>query len=298
MSNKKRLFLLLASVPFILCSCKDKEKTDALRSEYINVYETSAEKTVDAIQVPFDGVEDGKIHVLSDVDLQYEYKISQSADNPDWLVIKDVKEVEPGHYVVTYDAESLLPLNSLERREGRLSFFCPSASLGKFIPIRQGYQLRFIEEFSDTDEFPDKNLTISGKQTYTTGEYPVLNKDFFDYISFNVWAEVDNEFLSKNITLDITISGGLFYDTGFTTHRVNVPVGTAADRSNLRYLLLIGDGARMSAETKFTFSASNDNGVTIHIDNFAAYVVTESELGIILEDDYFEDDGDDGGDWI
>lgn len=292
--DKKIIFLLCASFA-VLCSCKKSSDGDsATRSEFIKVYETSADNTVDNIQVPFDGVEDGKIHVLSNVPLDWKYLVNQSESDTGWLVIKSVEEIEPGHTVVTYDASSILELNSLERRSGRLSFSCPSASLGKFLTVRQGYDRRFLEQFDDE---PDGNLVITGKQTYTTDEHPELNKDYFDYISFNAWAVSENEFMSKNITLDITISGGHFYDTGLTTYRVNVPLGTAAEKGNLKYLLVLGDGVRMSPKTKFTFSTANDDQVYVHIDNFAGYQVSEAEWGVLIEDDYFEDDSDDGG-WI
>lgn len=294
--NKKTIFLLCALFAAVLCSCKKGSDGDsATRSEFIKVYETSADKTVDLIQVPFDGVEDGEIHVLSNVELEWKYLVNQSESDTDWFVIKEVKEIEPGHTLVTYDASSILVHNSLERRSGRLSFSCPEASLGKFLSVHQGYERRFLEQFKDE---PDGNLMITGKQTYTTEEHPELNSDYFDYISFNAWAVSENEFMSKNITLDVTVSGGHFYDTGLTTYRVNVPLGTAADKSNLKYLLVLGDGVRMSPKTKFTFSCSNDDQVYVHIDNLAAYRVTEAEWGVLIEDDYFEDDGDDGGDWI
>jgi hypothetical protein len=107
---------------------------------------------------------------------------------------------------------------------------------------------------------------------------------------------VENEFLSKNITLDITVSGGKFYDTEFTTYRINVPVGTGAEKSNLKYLLVMGNGERMSSKTHFTFSTFNDDQVYVHIDNFAAYKVTEAEMSELFEDEDFEEE--DEPDWI
>jgi len=286
--DKKALILLvafLAGAP-ISCSKKDKEAPPS-RSEFIKVYETSEDKAVDNIQVPFEGVKDGKIHILSNVPLQWKYMIDQSEPDQEWLKIKSVQETDPGHFVVSYDAASLLPLNSLERRGGRLSFSCPEQYLGKFIPIRQGYSQQFIEDFSNhTDGF----LTLTGKQTFTTREYPELNKDYFDYISFNAWAETDNEFRSKNITLDVSVSGGQFYDTRLTTYRVNIPIGTGADQSNLKFFLLMGNGERMSAKTHFTFSVANDDRVFVHVDNFAAYVVTEAEMISLFEDEELLDD--------
>lgn len=284
--NKKTFLILYALVAVALCACNEKDvNLRPVRSEFIKVYEISEKKTVDNIQVPFQGAQDGKIHVLSNVPLQWKYMIDQNESDKDWFQIKSVEEIEPGHIVVTYDAASILVLNSLERRGGRLSFSCPEQSIGKFLAIRQGYDNKFVEDFSD---MPDGCLTITGVQSFTTPEYPSFNADYYDYISFNAWAETDNEFLSKNITLDVTVSGGTFYDTGLTTYRVNVPLGTGPDENNLKYLLLEGDGGRMSSKTKFSFSVANDEQVYVHIDNFAAYKVTEAEMNAIFEDEEFE----------
>lgn len=292
--KKKDLLLLSAVLTAAVCSCNSNDGPQRpVRSEYIKVYETSPEKEVDDIQVPFEGVQGGQIHVLSNVPVQWKYFVDQNETGTDWFKIKSVEEIEPGHILVTYDAESILTLNSLDRRSGRLSFSCPSESLGKFLPVKQGYSRQFYETFSDE---PDGTLVITGRQTRTTEEYPSLNADFCDYISFNAWAETTNEFLSKNITLDITVSGGKFYATGLTTYRVNVPIGTGPDKSNMRYLLLVGNGARMSAQTKFTFSTANDDQVYVHIDNFAAYRVTEAEMGLLITDEDFEDEEE--VDWI
>lgn len=285
---KKKVLLLLSGALAAVCSCNtDDGPRRPVRSEYITVYETSPDKTVDAIQVPFEGVQNGQIHVLSNVPVQWKYFVDQSQTGTDWFKVKSVEEVESGHILVTYDAESILALNSLDRRSGRLSFSCPEESLGKFLTVKQGYSEQFYEDFSDQ---PDQTLVITGRKTFTTEEYPVLNADYCDYISFNAWAETANEFLSRNITLDVTVSGGKFYATGLTTYRVNVPIGTGPNKDNMRYLLLVGNGERMSAQTKFTFSTANDDQVYVHIDNFSAYRVTEAEMGLLITDEDFEDE--------
>ena len=290
---KRPLILLCATLALILCGCNKNENLRPERGEYIKVYDGTSKKPLDNIQVPFEGAEDGEIHVFSNVDLQWKYFVNQNDEDTDWFTIKSVETVAPGHIVVTYDAASIIDLNSLSRRSGRLSFSCPAQSLGKFLSVRQGYERQFLEEFSSQ---PDKHLTITGKQTYTTREFSELSRDYFDYISFNAWADTDNDLLSKNITLDITISGGLFYDTGLTTFRINVPLGEAADPGNLKTLLLVGDGRQMSSKTTFTFSTSNDEDVYVHIDNFAAYQVTEADLGVLFEDEEFE--AEEEIDWI
>lgn len=283
--TRHSFILLFASLAAILPGCgRANQPSSQVREEYIKVYETSPDKLVDDIQIPFDGAQDGKIHVLSNVPLQWKYLIDQTEPDSGWFKIKSVEEVEAGHLLVIYDAASLIDLNSLDRRGGRLSFSSPEAFLGKFMAVRQGYSQQFLEDFSDE---PDGTVKITGKQTYTTQEYPVLNTDYYDYISFNAWAETDNEFLSKNITLDITVSGGKFHATDLSTYRINVPMGTGPAKDNFKYLLIVGNGERMSAKTTFTFSTANDDHVYVHVDNFAAYQVTEADLLNLFDDDDF-----------
>lgn len=297
--NKTTLTLLWVCFAALLCSCSGKEAVETkTRDEFIKVYTESPDKLVDNIQVPLQGIQDGQIHVLTNVDLQWKFFMNQNTEDKDWIQIKSVEEVEKGHHVITYDAESLLEYNTLEWRGGRLSFSCPEQSLGKFMRVDQGHDPIFAETF---DSEPQGNVMLTGKQTHTTGEYPVLNADFYDYISFNVWAETSNEFLSKNITLDVKITGGIFYDTKLNSFRVNVPVGTGPDKSNLKFLLIEGNNyERFSDKTKFTFSTANDDLVYVHIDNFRAYKVTEAELINIYgnEDDLLGGDEGDGEDWI
>lgn len=275
--NKTVQTFLWVCFAALLCSCSGNLGVQTqTRDEFIKVYTESPDKLIDNIQVPLEGVQDGQIHVLTNVDLQWKFFMNQDSENKTWINIKSAEEIEKGHILITYDAESLLDHNTLDWRGGRLSFSNPDISLGKFMSVNQGYDIVFEEPF---DSQPQGNVKLTGKQTYTTEEYPVLNTDFYDYISFNVWAETSNEFLSKNITLDIKISGGIFYDTRLATFRVNVPLGTGPDKSNLRYLLIEGnDFERFSDETKFTFSTANDDLVYVHIDNFRAYKVTEADI--------------------
>ena len=294
--NKQTLTILWVCIAALLCSCSGKEGTASTRDEFIKVYTESPDKLIDNIQVPLQGVQDGQIHVLTNVDLQWKFFMNQDTEDKSWIQIKSVEEVEKGHLLITYDAESLLDNNTLEWRGGRLSLSCSELSLGKFMRVDQGHDPIFTETF---DSESQGNLKVTGKQTYTTQEYPVLNSDFYDYISFNVWAETTNDFLSKNITLDVKIDGGIFYETKLNTFRVNVPLGTGPDKSNLRYLLIEGnDYERFSDKTKFTFSTANDDLVYVHVDNFRAYKVTEAELVNIYgnEDDLLG--GDEGEDWI
>ena len=295
--SKKLTILSLALLAIVLACNKNDPPSSSPRTDLITVYDAVAGKTVDNIQIPFDGAQNGQIHIRytipSDQKLQWRQLVDPSETGTDWLTIKSVEDVEPGHAVVTYDATSLLAMNKLDRRSSNLSFYCPNLSLGKFISIRQGYQ----RQYSGTSGVTDETITITGEETYTTQEYPKLNVDYCDYISFNVWARNEHEFnLTKNITLDITVSGGHFYETGLATYRVNVPLGTGPEKSNMVYLLVAGNGKRMSTNTHFIFSTDNDKDVYVSIKNFSIYKVTEAEMLELIDDEDFE--GEDEPDWV
>ena len=288
--NKTTLTVLWVILAMFACSCdKNKLSDEPARSEFIKVYEKSPDKLLDRIDIPVEGVQDGKFHVLSNVPLQWKYFFDQTATDTDWLTIRSVEEVEAGHLVVTYDAESLVSLNSLAYRSSRLSFSSPEAFLGKFLILGQGHDQLVTDDFSSE---AGGKLTLTGREKYTTREFPEVNADYYDYVTFNAWAETENEFLGKNITMDVTVSGGMYYDTRLTTYRINVPLGTAADESNFKYLIVMGKGERMSAKTTFTFSVDNDEQVFVHVDNFAIYTVSEASMGFLFDEEYlYEDDG-------
>ena len=65
--DKKVLILLGVSLAAVISCGKKEKETPPTRSEFITVYETSEAKAVDNIQVPFEGAQDGKIHVKSNV---------------------------------------------------------------------------------------------------------------------------------------------------------------------------------------------------------------------------------------
>lgn len=278
--NKTISLTLLLSLALLACSCKKDLPSSQLRGEYIKVYQTAASQNMSSVQVPFEGAQDAQLHILSNVSLQWKYYVNPESDSKSWLTIKDVTEIEKGHFVVTYDAQSLIAENVLDRREGHLSFFNTSESLGKFIPIRQGYS----NQFTDGTE---GEIVLTGNDVFTTREFPVLTKDYCDYIAFNAWAVTENDFLTKNLTLDIEISGGVFHWTGRTTYTVNVPIGTQADGSNFKILLVTNNGERMSPQTKFTFRVNNDDNVFVHVSNLSGYKVTEAEMIDLFEDEEF-----------
>lgn len=289
MKVKFSAFLVMLTVAIAASSCEQKGRVDILRDDFISVYEQNPQKTVDNIQVPFDGVTDAKINVLSNLPLDWVYRVNNDQEDPAWLQIKEVKDLGDGHMEITYDAASILELNTLERRQGYLSFSSEYAFMGKFLTIRQGYVLQYEEDFGSLGG----TLSLSGKQTYTTEELAIINRDYYDYVSFNAYAEVNTEFLDNNITLDVTIHGGKFDGIDRTTYRVSIPLGDKPEKENLHFMLLSNGGELMSSKTTLTFSVENDEGVTVHVDNLHLYKVSEAELHDLSDEDF-----DDSEEWI
>ena len=287
----KRLtdFLMLSLIVMVgLASCEKKPRGETLRPEYISVYEKSPDMTVDEIQVPFSGAQDAEIHVVSDLDLQWRYLADPAMEDPQWLTVKTVEEVEKGHWIVKYDAKSILENNSLGRRTGKLSFSNAEAFMGKFINIRQGYVEEYADDFADRDIGA---LVLSGKEVFTTDTLKIVNKDYYNYVSFNAYAyRSDNESM-ENVKLNVTVEGGpSFKEIDRETYTVSVPLGFAPAASNLRYMLMWNDGKVMGSKVRLKFSVDNPDGTEVMIDNLHIYKVSEAELDNIVDDEEYEDE--------
>ena len=278
----KLLYVSLTAVGLI--SCTDEPVVEVLRDEYIVAYETSPDIAISEIQVPFEGASDAQIHVLSNLELDWRYQVDQTMADPAWLTIKSVEEIEKGHYLVTYDAKSLLDRNTISRRESVLSFSNAEAFMGKFITFRQGYTEEYSESF---DSVGDGYVSLTGKQTYTTETLHIINKDYYNYVTFNAYAQRENEFSLENVTLKVTVSGGpIFRDINRTEYIVNVPVGTEPNAGNMNFLLMWNKGNVMGSKTTLTFSVENEEGAVVFIDNLHIYKVSEAELDNFVDDEY------------
>lgn len=230
--------------------------------------------------------------MLTNVDLKMSY------NEPGWFVIKDVKEVDNGHKVITYDAMSMIDDNSLDYRSGNLSFSCPEVYFGKFMKVSQGYDQVWEETFSDSGP---GCLRLEGNLKWTTPELAEIASHYYDYVSFNAWAESEVDVTGRNITLDVTVSGGaVFSEINRTTYRINVPLGTGPEGDNLRWLMLSSGGSIMNAQTTLTFSVHNPSGVVVNVSNVRVYKVTESDYEDFWEDDeeFNDDQGGGDDDWI
>lgn len=287
----KRLtdFLVCSLIVLIgLCACETKPEAEILRPEYISVYDQSPDLLVDEIQVPFKGAKDAEIHVLSNVDLQWRFLVDQYSEDPQWLTIKTVEEVEKGHWVVKYDAESVLDKNTLGRRTAKLSFSNPEMFFGKFINIRQGYVREYPVEAEGAS---GDSFKLTGNETYVTDTLTVVNKDYYNYVSFNAYAYRENNETHDNVTLNVTVEGGpIFKDIDRTTYTVSVPLGFAPSANNLHYMLLWNEGEVMGSKVRFKFSVDNPEGTTVTVDNLHIYKVSEAELDNFVTDEEYEEE--------
>ena len=291
---KHCLKIALLLLPLIPVSCQQEEAGNVpLRDEFITVYdEAKPDVSLDDVRIPFKGVTDGKLHVLTNVDLK------MTCSEQGWFVIKDVREVDEGHKVITYDAASMIDENSLDSRSGNLSFSCPELYFGKFMKVSQGFDQVWEETFSDTDT---GCLRLAGSFQWTTPELSQIASHYYDYVSFNAWAEASGDITGRNITMDVSISGGaVFSEINRTTYRINVPLGNGPEGSNLRWLMISSGGKIMNSQTTLTFSVHNPSGVTVSMSNLRVYKVTESDYEDYWEDEeeFNDDQGGEDDDWI
>jgi len=285
----------IAAYPMLLlilfCSCQDNENELSLREEYVNVYLGDSKLAVDYIQIPFEGVTDGVIHIKTNVDLEMNYNSGASGN---WLTIKDVQDVEEGHSIITYDAASMVEEGSLDRRQGYLRFVAPSLYFGKFIDVRQGYEQVWNETF---EGYSGSCYPLSGNSVWTSDALDVLGTHFYDYVSFNAWYESSSDVSQRNITLDVHIEGGPVFDAlNKTEYTFNVSEGNSVEAGNMKFFLLSNNGQRMSSKTKLSFSVSNPAGVTVKIANIRIYKVSEAEIETFLDED--DDVNEEEDDWI
>ena len=279
----KMLFVSLAAVG--LTSCAEKPAGEVLRPEFITAYETSPDVTISDIQVPFAGVQDAEVHILSNLpELEWRYQVDQTMADPQWLTIKSVDKLEEGHWMVKYDAKSILERNTIARRESQLSFSNAESYMGKYILFRQGYDQIFSDDFTGIDS---GCVELRGKLTYSTDTLHVINTTYYNYVSFNAYATKANDFSLDNVTLNVKVDGGpVFKNINRTEYTVNVPVGTAPSADNMHFLLMWNKGNVMGSKTTLTFSVDNAEGTSVCVDNLQIYKVSEAELDNFADDEY------------
>ena len=282
--NKAIKMLCVSLTAVGLTACAEKPTEEVLRNEYISVYESDPAMNVSEVQVPFEGVKDAELHVVSNLELDWRYQVDQTIVDPNWLTIKSVEEIEMGHYLVKYDAKSLLERNTIARRESTLSFSNATNFMGKYITFRQGYTEEYSQDFSSEVE---GCIVLTEKQSYTTETLHVINKDYYNYVTFNAYGQKGSEFSLENITVKVTVDGGpTFKEINRTSYLVNVPVGTAPTANNMNFLLMWNKGNVMGSKTTLTFSVENQDGTVVYIDNMHIYKVSEAELDNFADDEY------------
>lgn len=280
---------VITALAALAAACSDNDAP--LRKEYIKVYTSSPDTLLDDIQIPFEGVSGGEIHILTNDDVTMRYMVNPAlpAESRDWFTITSMETVAEGHVVIRYDAASILGYNTLARRAGTLSVTDAQKWFGKFVGIRQGYVQVYEDNFDDRS---GGDVSLTGLMTYSTSAIGAVNTNYYDYVSFNAFAESSSDVTGQNLTLDVSVSGGAVFDAiGRSSIRLNVPLADSASADNFRYVLLSNGGERMSASTSLTFSCSNPSGETVHIDNLAVYKVSEAELEDLADDEEdFSDD--------
>ena len=247
---------------------------DVLRPERIRVYELNAGDDLSVVILPVEGIEDGEIHVVTDVDVDITYE----ASDPSWLTIDQVERTAADHYVVHYTVPALS--NPLDRRYGMLNIAAPSLFLGSFVTLQQGYSVRYAA--------PSATQTLQAGESWTSAYAEGIRSDYNDFIAFNAWAP---EGSSSNRLLVEIIGEGTFRDTGQRSRIVEVPAGKSASAGNWHYFRVHNDGERMDADFQVRLSAADaGEAVRLQFARFKIYRITTSQAASI-EDDNEVDEG-------
>ncbi len=274
----------IITVLVLLAGCAEPQTE--LRPETLQVWYSSAKEDLDVVQVSPSGEIEGQIHIISSEKLDIKY----TNDGSTWFRIIDVEEPVKGHYIVNFDADPVE--NSMSERMGILGITCAEKYFGRFVKIRQGYKEIFREGFDGSDEGV---LALMPGQSYTTGFIDAgINKTFYDYVCFNAYAQCGTGVQKLSFTLNLEILGGAVEDDTWSEESsFEIDRGSSFDSRTFKYVLISNKGEKLSGDTRFRFTFSDDTNqdVKILIDNLTVCSVSAEEK--IYNPDYIDEDEED-----
>lgn len=274
-------FLITALALSVGCARPQTE----LRPETLQVWHSSTKEDLNVVQISPSGEAEGRIHIISSEELDIKY----TNDGSEWFRISEIEEPVRGHYIVNFDADPVD--NSMSERTGILGITCSEKYFGRFVTIRQGYKEIFRDDFDKTRE---GFLALEPGQSYTTGFIDAgINKTFYDYVCFNAYVQCGAGVQKLSFTLDLEILGGAVEDDTWSEDAAfEIDRGSSFDSRTFKYVLISNKGEKISGDTRFRFSFSEDTGsdVRLLIDNLTVCSVDAEETTDNPDD--IEDDED------
>ena len=282
-SNCHSFYLLLfLSVPlpaFMSCS---GSADDALRKETLRVYSQNSSEDINLLQIPPEGEPDGILYIETSEELSIRFEPSET----EWLNASSISQTAQGKWEVHYSADRLS--TSFKERYAVLTIVAPDKYFGRFVKMRQGYEVIWEENFSSI--MGGEYVLNQDRPSYNTGYIDAgINKTYNIYLTFNAYA-VRTEGQAFSFPLRLDILGGAVVDATWSeSDSFEVPLGTESTEDNFFYVLINNKGQRISGNTRFEFTFP-ESGAEIHLDNVSVCVVGEDDRAYNPDEDPEEDE--------
>ena len=213
------------------------------------------------------------VKTVADLDIFY---TEASGSESEWFKLQDVIKTGTGEYRVNF---TIRPLEgTLELRNGTLSFSAPSACLGKFLDVRQGYVKIYQENFSSQD---GKVLALAPGESWQSNILTGLSLIKNAWISFQARTESSDGYS----TLEVMLTGGAtFPEIARNVRMTDIAYAAEFDNTCFYPLHIYNAGKVFSSETKICLTAPSDAESVIYIDNLTIYEIPVAS-GINGDDD-------------
>ena len=268
--NNNLLRILSCSLLLLAWACQ--KNVEVVREEYIRFYsDADRSKEIDVLQIPFEG-DTAKIIIKTNNAVNIKYDMPQIEGQDPWITFSEPVLVSEGEYEVSYVAAHLE--KDIEQRVASVNVTAPTIWLGRFLKVCQGYEPLWAPSAAIgpiTYRTPWQSSSIAGIGDLSNA-----------YLSFNAYvvsqSERDPE---ETFQFAVEVSeGAVFTDTGLSSYVVDIQQGEEFNWSNIVTLPFKASDTAFREDTKVTLKlVKSTQGLTVHVDNFRIYNVTEDLVG-------------------
>lgn len=256
-----------------IASCTDDESFH----ERIKVNTKDGEAISKTLFIPVEG-ESSHLEVQADESLEIFCK-SEVGETDNWFRITDVRKLESGKYIVEYEADARR--STLDLRNVTMSLVAPSAGLGCFLNVRQGFRKVWNESFSSGD------IALAEGQSWTSATIDGISSVKDAWITFIARGESASG--DNNCPLMITLAGGgIFTDNDKAVCEIDVASSDEYGSDSFRKLHIYNGGKVFSSESKVIFSVPDGSSASVRIDEVCVYEIPVKSSGITGISDYDE----------
>lgn len=227
------------------------------------------------LSIPVEGGNfDLTVKAQSDLDIFYEQ--AQETEEG-WFTMQEVSKIAKGEYLVRCMAKPLV--GNLNLRRGTLSFSAPEEYIGKFLDVRQGYEMVVQEAFSS---LTGKQLTLAPGDSWESGLLTGISSIKDAWLTFDARAEGGADYIPLYVEL---IGGATFPEIARKVCATDIAPSAEFVPENLYKLHIYNSGVVFSSETRIRLTLPSDAGAPIYLDNLTIYNIPVAKDGIIGEEE-------------